>query len=65
MSQFDDLKAALASAQTSLDGITADIQALKDAIKPGMTEAEANEAVALVTALQGRLAALDLENPAA
>ncbi len=77
MSKFDDIKAANARTHaaiggigTSLTGVAADIRALKDGIKPGMTETEAAElatdaeaaAVAAETAAAA-VAALDAENP--
>lgn len=64
MSIKDDITALLATAQTSLDGIVADIAALKAAVVPGMTDAEAEEVKTGLQALADRLAAVDLENPA-
>lgn len=63
MSIKDDITALLATAQTSLDGIVADIAALKAAVVPGMTDAEAEEVKTGLQALADRLAAVDLENP--
>mgnify|MGYP001167285275 FL=1 len=67
MAAIDDLRAANAAAQTSIDGIAGDIQTLKDLLaaagSSGMNAADTAEALALATGLASRLSALDLENP--
>jgi len=68
MSAIDDIRAANAAAQLSIDGIGGDLQTLKDLLaaagSTGMNAADTAEALGLATALAARLAALDLENPA-
>lgn len=63
--EFRDLLAAM---NASLDGITADIQALVDAVgQPGdggLDAAETDEIRALVATLASRMATLDAQRPA-
>lgn len=65
MAAIDDLRAAAAAAQFSLDGIQTDINTLKDLLAGsgtgGLTAAETAEALELVNAIAARTSAIDLQ----
>lgn len=65
MGLSEDLNAKVDRAEAALTGIGADIRALKDAVKPAITEAEAEALKAKLEALAARAEGIDAETPPA
>ena len=67
MAAIDDLRAANTRAQTAIDGISTDLQTLKDLLanagSGGLNAADTAEALTMATALADRLNTIDIAYP--